>query len=183
MLTFAGLAELNSCRSQLRSLGWLGVNADGIGYGNISWREGTSSAFFITAAGTGSKSELEPADCSKVVAYDLARNWLRCEGPMASSESLTHAAIYESDASVRAIIHCHSLPLWEVLRAGGLSTPPETEYGTAAMGYAVRHLFESSDVAKQRIFAMAGHREGVIAFGQSLTQALTRLLAHERQIA
>jgi L-ribulose-5-phosphate 4-epimerase len=87
---FAGFAELNRYRRKLRDLGIIGVDARGIGFGNLSIRNGATARFYITGAATGRMSQLTPADYAKVVAYDFARNWLQCEGStVASSESLT----------------------------------------------------------------------------------------------
>ena len=35
-----------------RRLGLLGVNESGIGYGNVSLRDGTTDSFYITGSGT-----------------------------------------------------------------------------------------------------------------------------------
>ncbi len=113
---FAGFAELNACRQKLLQLGLIGVDANGIGFGNLSVREGETNRFCITGSGTGAIPQLALKDYARVTAYDFARNWLRCEGrAVASSESLTHAAIYEAEAAVRAVIHCHSAALWKQL--------------------------------------------------------------------
>ena len=86
----------------------MGVDSNGVGFGNLSVRDGVSGNFYITGSATGGLPELTPTDCVRVVAYDFARNWLRYEGAaIPSSESLTHAAIYESDPSTSAVIHCH----------------------------------------------------------------------------
>ena len=99
---FAGFDELNKYRRKLLRLGTIGVDANGVGFGNLSVRNGATSRFYITGSGTGKLLELTPADCARVVAYDFARNWLQCEGlTVASSESLTHAAVYESDPTHR----------------------------------------------------------------------------------
>src|ERR1700720_856274 len=104
---FTGFAELNRYRRKLLDLGMIGVDASGIGFGNLSVRDGATPLFYITASATAGISELMPKDYAKVVAYDFARNWLQCEGStVASSESLTHAAVYESDSTVRAVLHC-----------------------------------------------------------------------------
>lgn len=174
---FAALTELNTYRTKLRQLGLLGVNASGIGFGNISLRDGSTAQFYITASGSGDKEELGLTDCTRVVAWDFARNWLRFEGPaMASSESLTHAAIYEADENVGAIIHGHSLKIWTALLQQAPTTPAKVEYGTPEMARAVRHLFEMTNLREKRVFAMAGHREGVIAFGRNLSDAYAALL-------
>jgi L-ribulose-5-phosphate 4-epimerase len=174
---FAALTELNTYRTKLRQLGLLGVDASGIGFGNISLRDGSSAQFYITASASGDQEELGLADCPRVVAWDFASNWLRFEGPaMASSESLTHAAIYEADENIRAIIHGHSLKLWTTLLRQAPATPADVEYGTPEMARAVRDLFETTNVREKRVFAMAGHREGIMAFGRHLSDAYAALL-------
>jgi ribulose-5-phosphate 4-epimerase/fuculose-1-phosphate aldolase len=174
---FPGLAELNNYRTKLRQLGLLGVDANGIGFGNISMRDGTSTRFYITGSDSGAKTELTLSDCTRVLAGDLARNWLLFEGAaMASSESLTHAALYEADDSIGAIMHGHSLSLWKTLLEQGLMTPASVEYGTPAMARAVRSLLEKTNVRETKAFAMAGHAEGVIAFGANLGDAYNVLL-------
>ncbi len=50
---FPGFEELNAARQELRRLGLLGVNESGIGYGNVSLRDGTTDSFYITGSGTG----------------------------------------------------------------------------------------------------------------------------------
>ena len=173
---FAGFAELNKYRRKLLALGVVGVDASGIGFGNLSIRNGATSRFYITGSATAGISELTPVDYAKVVAYDFARNWLQCEGlTVASSESLTHAAIYESDPTTWAVIHCHDMKLWTALLHKVPTTPEKVEYGTPEMAYAVRGLFHKTDVLKKKIFLMAGHEGGVVAFGRDLRSAFAQL--------
>ena len=169
---FDGIDELNRYRRALVHLGMLGVDANGIGFGNVSVRDGASSEFYITGSATGALAELSPADCAKVVAYDFAKNWLRYKGTtVASSESLTHAAVYEWDSTAGAVIHCHDMQLWSALLNQVARTPEEIEYGTPAMAYSVRRLFELTDVRTKKIFVMAGHEGGIVTFGENLEQA------------
>jgi L-ribulose-5-phosphate 4-epimerase len=169
---FAGFAELNKYRRKLLDLGMIGVDANGIGFGNLSIRNGAPAQFYITGSATAGIPELTPADCAKVVAYDFERNWLQCEGStVASSESLTHAAVYESDPTARAVIHCHDMKLWAALLDRAPTTPKRVEYGTPEMAYAVRRLFEATDVEKRKIFVMAAHDGGLVAFGKDLQEA------------
>ncbi len=77
---FAGFAELNACRQKLLQLGLIGVDADGIGFGNVSVREGETNCFYITGSGTGALPQLALKDYARVTAWDFDRNWLRCEG-------------------------------------------------------------------------------------------------------
>ena len=169
---FAGFGELNRYRRKLLDLGMIGVDASGIGFGNLSIRNGATSHFYITGSATARIPELAPADCAKVVAYDFERNWLQCEGStMASSESLTHAAVYESDPTARAVIHCHDMKLWAALLVKAPTTPNRVEYGTPEMADAVRRLFEATDVEKRKIFVMAAHDGGLVTFGKDLHEA------------
>jgi len=169
---FAGFAELNRYRRKLLALGMIGVDASGVGFGNLSIRDGATAQFYITGSATGRIPELMPADYARVVAYDFARNWLQCEGStIASSESLTHAAVYESDPTARAVIHCHDIKLWAALLDKAPTTPKRVEYGTPEMAYAVRRLFEGTDVEKRKIFVMAAHDGGLVTFGRNLKDA------------
>ena len=169
---FAGFAELNEYRNKLLELGMIGVDANGIGFGNLSIRDGATSRFHITGSGTGGIAELLPSHYARVVAYDFAKNWLQCEGSaVASSESLTHAAVYESDQAVRAVIHCHDVTLWVALLHKVPTTPKTVEYGTPEMAYAVRDLFHNTGVRKKKIFVMAGHEGGIVVFGKNLEEA------------
>jgi len=59
---FAGFAELNKYRRKLLALGVLGVDASGIGFGNLSIRNSATSRFYITGSATGGISELTPVD-------------------------------------------------------------------------------------------------------------------------
>ena len=175
---FDGFDELKRVRQQLVELGWLGIDANGIGFGNLSVRAGDSSQFYITGSGTGGLTDLSPSNCAKVVAWNFAKNWVRCEGEkMASSESLTHAAVYESAQTARGVIHVHDCASWRALLNKVATTAAEAEYGTPEMAFAVKRLFETSDVKQARIFVMGGHEGGVVAFGEHLNEAFARLEA------
>jgi ribulose-5-phosphate 4-epimerase/fuculose-1-phosphate aldolase len=171
---FAGFAELNSCRRKLLQLRMVGVDAGGIGFGNLSVRDGESTSFYITASGTGALAHLQLAQVAKVTGYDFERNWVRCEGAVtASSESLTHAAVYESAADARAVIHCHSPKLWQQVLDLVPTTRREVEYGTPEMAFEMRRLLRESD---SQVFAMGGHPEGLVAFGKSFDEAFHALM-------
>ncbi|MFL6540757.1 MAG: class II aldolase/adducin family protein [Chthoniobacterales bacterium] len=172
---FAHMDELNACRDRLLALGWIGVDANGIGFGNISVRNRAMKNFYITASGTGRLPGLHAGDFARVTAYDFERNWLSCEGAVASSESLTHAAVYQADESARAVIHCHSAELWRRLLDVVPTTSRGIEYGTPEMANEVLRLFSSTDVKRQKIFAMAGHPDGIVAFGATLDEAFAAL--------
>ena len=122
------------------------------------------------------------ASAPRLHAYDFATNWLQCEGlTVASSESLTHAAVYESDPTTCAVIHCHDMKLWTALLHKVPTTPEKVEYGTPEMAYAVRGLFDNTDVLKKKIFVMAGHEGGVVAFGRDLRSAFAQLTKERKK--
>jgi len=96
-----------------------------------------------------------------------------------SSEALTHGAIYDASPSSRAVFHVHCPELWRRARALGLPlTRPEVPYGTPEMAREVERLFREAALAEHAIFAMAGHEDGVIAFGTSPEAAGAVMLRH-----
>jgi L-ribulose-5-phosphate 4-epimerase len=175
--SFYALAELNAFRRKLVDQHLLGVYPNGVGFGNVSVRDGRMTSFYITGSATGVLAELALADCVRVVAYDFARNWLSYEGTaIPSSESLTHAAIYESDSITSAVIHCHDSALWAMLLDRVPTTSKAVAYGTPEMAYEIIRLFQISDVRSEKIFVMAGHRDGIVTFGKSLEEAFQVLM-------
>ena len=174
---FHALAELNACRRKLLELRLIGVDSNGIGFGNLSVRDGATNNFYITGSATGSLPKLSHTDCVRVVDCDFKKNWLQYEGAaIPSSESLAHAAIYESDPAASAVIHCHDSALWATLLDCAPTTSKSVAYGTPQMAYEIMLLFETSDVRRKKIFAMGGHESGVVTFGKSLQEALEILM-------
>jgi L-ribulose-5-phosphate 4-epimerase len=180
--SFDGLAEFKACRRKLLQLGLIGVDSNGVGFGNLSIRDGATKNFYITGSATGGKPEMTLADCARVVAYDFKRNWLRYEGSaIPSSESLTHAAVYESDAKARSVIHCHDSKLWAAVLNQAPTTSSAVEYGTPEMAYEVTHLFKVTDAQSRKIFVMAGHEGGIVAFGKDLEEAFVVLMRERKE--
>jgi L-ribulose-5-phosphate 4-epimerase len=179
---FGELAELNVCRRKLLQLRLIGVDANGVGFGNLSIRDGTAENFYVTGSATGGKPELTLADCARVVAYDFDKNWLRYEGSaIPSSESLTHAAVYESDAKAGSVIHYHDSKLWADLLNRAPTTSKAVDYGTPEMAYEVRRLLKVADVQSRKILVMAGHEGGIVAFGKDLEEAFVALMRERRE--
>ena len=179
---FGGLAELNVYRRKLLHLRLIGVNANGIGFGNLSIRDGTTRNFYITGSGTGGIPQLVLADCARVVAYDFEKNWLRYEGSaIPSSESLTHAAVYESDAKAGSVIHCHDSKLWAALLNQAPTSSKAVDYGTPEMASEVARLFKITDLQSRKILVMAGHEGGILAFGKDLEEAFVALMRERRE--
>jgi L-ribulose-5-phosphate 4-epimerase len=170
------IAGLNTWRDRLYNLGLIGADAGGIGFGNISIRL-EKGEFLISGSATGILDKLGSSHYVVVNEYDLEQNSLTCKGKIkASSESLTHAAIYECSAETNAVIHVHNMALWNYLLDKAPSTDENIPYGTPAMAYEIRRLFNESSLAREKILVMGGHREGIISFGKNLEEAGTILL-------
>ncbi len=177
---FDQLPALNECRRKLHELHLIGEDSNGIGFGNLSARDGAAGNFYVTGSATGGLTEVTLADCVQVVAYDFEQNWVRYEGAaIPSSESLTHAAIYDSDPMASAVIHCHDSILWTKLLGCVPTTSPAAAYGTPQMAYEIIRLFDVGDARTRKIFAMAGHEGGILAFGTNFEEAFD-VLTRER---
>jgi len=181
--SFGGLAELNAYRRKLLHLRLIGVDSNGIGFGNLSVRDGATDKFYITGSATGGIPELTLAHCAKVVECDFERNRVRYEGSAApSSESLTHAAIYKLDAAVEAVIHCHDSKLWAALLNQAPTTSKAAEYGTPELANEIMQLFPRSNVQSRKVVVMAGHEGGIVTFGKDLEEALAVLMRERKKI-
>lgn len=166
------VAGLIACRDRLFSRALIGVYPDGIGYGNVSVRPPGWRQFLITGTQTGHKPTLAAADIALVTDYDIAANSVTCEGLVAaSSESMTHAAVYELAPTIGAVIHVHHRCLWQ--RAAGRvpTTAAHIAYGTPAMAHEMRRLRDAAGMLQRRLLVMAGHEEGVMVFGAGLDEA------------
>ncbi|HNT93598.1 MAG: class II aldolase/adducin family protein [Bacteroidales bacterium] len=163
---------INHWREILFNLDLIGAFENGVGFGNISTRVGKSSQFIITGSSTGDIPELEPGHYVRVKSYNIDDNAVMCSGPLkASSESLTHAAIYTADPGTNAIIHVHSMSLWEDIIDKVPTTDRNVEYGTPAMAREMIRIFGEQEVYEKRIIVMGGDRGGLITFGYDLDEA------------
>lgn len=175
------LRQLNKWREGLYELDLIGAYDNGIGYGNISELH-PAKQFVISGSATGNLPQLDANYYSKVIDYDIDLNKVTCEGPLkASSESLTHASIYENDPDVKGVIHVHSMWLWEKLKNKVPTTRKEIPYGTPEMAKEITRLFLETDVKQQGIIVMAGHEEGIITFGKNLDDAGAVLMKYVGQ--
>ena len=181
----AVIAELAPYRDALYQLNWIGEHSDGIGFGNISQRlsqtAGSASdrppQFIVSGTRTGRLKTLTAADYARVVDFDADQNRLTCEGLcQASSESLTHGVIYAHQPAVGAVIHVHDRSMWQQLLNQVPTTAAAVPYGTPAMAEETRRLFRDCDLARQKIFAMAGHEAGIVTFGDTLQTAYRVLI-------
>jgi ribulose-5-phosphate 4-epimerase/fuculose-1-phosphate aldolase len=167
-------AQLETTRTQLYALGLIGIYPDGIGFGNISVRNNEDGSFIISGSATGGFASLKPSDYALVTNYNIGENTIFCSGlTKASSESLTHAAVYEALPGVGAVVHVHCLWLWKKLLDLYPTTSSEIEYGTPEMADAVGKL---ASKINERIIVMGGHQEGILAFGNNLKEATAQII-------
>jgi L-ribulose-5-phosphate 4-epimerase len=171
------ISELNIWRDKLFFFGLIGMYSNGVGYGNISRKNG--SGFIISGTKTGGIEKLTKKEYTKVIDWDYNENNLVCEGLIdASSESLTHAAVYEANPETKAVIHVHNLNLWNREIHKIPTTSGSVEYGTPEMAREIFRLFKETDVNEKKILVMGGHKEGIITFGKNLDEAGRILLEY-----
>lgn len=171
-LPIASLTELQRWRRKLYGLSLIGAYEDGIGFGNISQRYGDADQFIISGSKTGNFAELTSMHYSLVTAVDIERNTLHCRGPVvASSESMSHVAVYSECPWVNGVIHVHDLEMWERLLHQVPTTARGATYGSPEMAYSIVRLLRETDLPERKIFVMEGHREGIFTFGRDLEEA------------
>lgn len=182
-LPAAHTQALGEARQRLYRAGLIGVYPDGVGYGNLSSRLDAIGRFVITGTATGHLPALTPMHYAVVTHVETDANALWCEGPIAaSSESMSHAALYAACPWVQAVAHVHHLGLWERLLHHYPTTAAEAAYGTPAMARSIVHLLRTTDLPQRRLLVMHGHKEGLIAFGElEETVELLLHLAHTFQ--
>ncbi|MBT8084184.1 MAG: class II aldolase/adducin family protein [Woeseia sp.] len=171
------VAELNEWRKPLYDAGLIGQYHDiGVGFGNISVRS-NNGQFVISGTQTGHLDTLAAEHYTTVTAYDTAANKVCCEGPVkASSESMTHATLYELSNEINAVVHVHSARLWRKFLGKLPTTDPTVSYGTPEMAEAFRRLYLDTVFATNGIAVMAGHDDGIIAIGRNMREAAQRIL-------
>ncbi len=161
------LQELNDLRTDLVRAGLVGVTQDGIGYGNVSLRW-KGDAFWVTASNTGHIPELGPEGYSLVERCDIASNTVWSRGVMkASSESMTHAAVYTSSPSINCVVHVHHNAFYSMLLQGHApATAPDAAFGTPAMAVSVAELVCRHP--EDGVIVMTGHDDGVILYAPGI---------------
>lgn len=173
-----GAQQLEASRKILFAAGLIGhYEALDVGFGNISMRSGTPSQFLITGTQTGHLEETSEAHYALVTHYDIERNTVSCTGPVqASSEALTHAAIYELHPSIAAVVHVHSKSLWDRFMNVLPTTGKDVPYGTPGMALEFKRLYQETQFADEGLAVMGGHEEGLVSIGESLDAATRRVM-------
>lgn len=172
---------LDAGRTALHDAGLIGTTAEGIGYGNISLRL-AGDMFLISGSGTGAARVLGKEGYSLVYDFDREGNTVRSCGPVpASSESMTHGALYRAAPTVRCVAHVHAPALFEHLLARGCPhTPPEAAYGTPALSRAAADVMRRLP-PEEGFFVTAGHPDGIFAYGMDIDAAIRMLLTLKEQ--
>lgn len=169
------LAELIAWQRIMHDLRLLGRDPSrygGLAYGNLSLRlEG--NVFVVSASQCADQPRPTAKDYCLVTAWDCAGNRLVAMGPARpSSESLTHAALYDADPAIGCIIHGHSQEIWQQCEALGLtSTAPQVAYGTPAMASEMTRLYREHGFRGRGALAMGGHQDGIVSFGRTCDEA------------
>ena len=167
------LSELNNFRTTLFDLGLIGMYPDGIGFGNISIRFGNNDQFIITGSATGQLRTLTKEHFSLVTGFDIEKNTVICEGQIAaSSESMSHAALYKSTYNINAVVHVHHKKIWDKYLNNLPTTPKNAEYGTIEMANEIIKLAHVSE----GIIIMGGHEEGIVSFGTTLEEVTNKII-------
>ncbi len=182
---FEEIQELNYWRERLYQIGLIGEYDNGIGFGNISTRSADHpTEFIISGTHTGSFPSLREQHYTKVTDFDLQRNCLTCRGPIeASSEALTHAAVYLANPKVNAVIHVHDLELWQRLMNKVPTTRRNCAYGTPEMAREMIRLCKEDNLKETEILVMSGHKEGIITFGSNLEEAGNLLMKYYQKLS
>lgn len=156
---------------------WIGFYENyQVGYGNISQRYEDKEQFFISGSQTGHLPVLERSFFPFIKRFDIPKNEIDCIGEVkASSESLTHAAIYRLSKKIKAVVHIHNKLLWEKYMHQLPTTNPEVEYGTPEMAKEVDRLFENHEAKHTGILIMGGHEDGIISWGEDFETAFKLL--------
>ena len=175
------VVELTKWRNKFKAAGLVGQDATkygGLGFGNLSKRmpDGT---FLITACQTGLQENLTPDEYVTITAFDPSQNLVCSKGMRhASSETMTHLAVYDSNQGVRFVFHVHSPEIWTARDNLGLpTTSPDVECGTVEMNSEVRQLLKEREYFQKGVLAMGGHADGILAWGETADETGFNLLS------
>jgi len=178
-LEASNIKNINLWRQKMYDHRLIGAYPNGIGYGNISQRIGKTNRFIISGSKTGNFSVINENHYSNVKQIDINANELYCEGPIvASSESMSHAVIYEALENVNGVIHIHHLELWKQLLHRIPTTDKSALYGSPEIARSIQYLIKTSNLPEQKIFVMEGHEEGIFVFGYDLEEAASIILSY-----
>ena len=174
------ISTLNTYRQHLHLLGLIGHSPQqNVDFGNISIRAPFPAKMIISGTQTGHFAKLSAGHYSIILEADITQNRVEYQGKVKpSSETVTHASIYQLSPHIRAVIHVHADSEWERLLNKIPTTAADIAYGTVEMALEFARLYRETDLEKKGVAVMHGHRGGIISFGKDLEQAEQRLLRH-----
>jgi len=186
------LTALDELRTELYDAHFIGLYENGIAYGNISLRSDISTAnntdnvdtfdnirsnnFIISATSTGGARKLGLDGYCLVSKVDIEANTVWSIGPLpASSETMTHAAIYQNSQAIHCVVHVHNRKLYDALlkQENILTTPKDVPYGTVEMAYSIMDIAKKYPL--EACILMAGHDEGVLFYGINIKQVRSQI--------
>lgn len=175
--TFVELKVWRDLCCKLKLLGQDPELYQGYGYGNISARE-SKDRFMISASQTSGHEVSDASHFARVLSADVDENRIQSQGLLPpSSESMTHAALYQIAPEVNWVVHSHCADIWCNSDVLGLAyTEQAIPYGTPAMARAVQQLYLTQPEKNQGIFVMKGHEDGVVTYGHTAEQAVSIML-------
>jgi hypothetical protein len=145
-------------------------------------RPDTQKSFIISGSQTSGIPHLDINSYTIVTRCDAsagAHGLVEWHGPIAaSSESMTHAAVYDAYPQARFVFHAHSHEIWQ--HAKRLKIPvtnPRFEYGTPEIAGDVKRLFKSGRLKTVGMFAMGGHEDGIVSFGRTADETGMRMIS------
>ena len=177
-------------RKKLHDLNLIGeYPKDKIGFGNISLTADYSHLFksihpqfIISGTQTGKYSTLNGSHYTRILDYSINNLQVKMEGVIeASSEVLTHAALYSHNPLIKAVFHIHSFPIWDLMISENFPhTAIDVPYGTVEMALATQKCIGNTESG---IFYMHGHADGVVAYGRTPEETWNQIFKlYERTI-
>ncbi|MEM1988360.1 MAG: class II aldolase/adducin family protein [Candidatus Woesearchaeota archaeon] len=168
------LDDLILYRKKLMDLKLIGMKGN-VGYGNISKRV-DEKRFIISATKTGDIYEATKQDFTLVTFADIDNNIVYCEGlKKASSETMTHAAIYYANDHIKYVIHIHSIELWKHYYNMLPFTSEKAQYGTVEIAKEIYHVVKNIK-SNKGIVLLKGHEEGLISFAETIEEAFSIII-------
>ena len=164
------LNDLIFYRKKFYDLNLIGAYPDGIGFGNIS-KILSNHDILISGSATGNFKDVNSHHFSRVTKCLIESNEVFCQGPIiASSESMTHQMIYQLPEEINVVVHVHHFKLWEDYKFRIPTTRKDVPYGTPEMANEILRLYNMDKLKQTKCLAMAGHEEGLIAFGKNFEE-------------
>lgn len=165
--------SLEYWRKKLYKLNLIGEYPEvNIGFGNMSVIQDYKNhfpserrQFVITGTQTGKFSDLTGAHYTRVLDYDIENLKIKTMGPIeASSEALTHAAIYMANPAINVIFHIHSTEIWKgMIEDNADFTCESIPYGTVEMAHATQKCVAQKT---RGTLCMRGHEDGIVIYGE-----------------